>query len=233
MNDDLPDISRLASLLADPGRSRMLLALLDGRMLPASDLAEAAGLSAQAASNHLARLLDGGVLRVEPRGRYRYYMLMDSSMAHAIEALAAAAHGGDLQRPRLRPKGNAELRLARTCYRHLAGRLGTALCAAMEEEGYLKPHTTAHGFIITETGIGWLREALDIDCNAPGSRSPLMARACLDWSERRDHLAGPLGEALCTAFLTHALVARRSGNRSLEVTDAGGEFLRQHFALTL
>lgn len=233
MNDDLPDISRLASLLADPGRSRMLLALLDGRMLPASDLAEAAGLSAQAASNHLARLLDGGVLRVEPRGRYRYYTLTDSSMAHAIEALAAAAHGGDLQRPRLRPKGNADLRLARTCYRHLAGRLGAALCAAMQEHGYLAPHTTARGFTVTAAGIGWLQETLDIDCNALCSRVPLMARACLDWSERRDHLAGPLGEALCTAFLARALVTRRSGNRSLEVTNAGRQFRWQHFTLIL
>lgn len=232
MNDELPDISRLASLLADPGRSRMLLALLDGRMLPASDLAQAAGLSAQAASNHLSRLLDGKVLRVEPRGRYRYYTLADSSMAHAIEALATAAHGGDLQRPQLRPKGNAELRLARTCYRHLAGRLGIVLCQGMLQHNYLQT-LSDRGFQLTPAGSDWLRAALDLTYPPSIKTEKMTARACLDWSERRDHLAGPLGEALCQAFLARQLVRRQPGTRALNVTEEGHHFLARHFQLTL
>jgi DNA-binding transcriptional ArsR family regulator len=226
MNDDLPDISRLASLLADPGRSRMLLALLNGRMLPASDLARAANLSAQAASNHLARLLDGGVLRVESRGRYRYYTLADSQMAHAIEALACAAHGTSMLRPTLRPKGDPELRLARTCYRHLAGQLGTRLCEAMQAQGYLQRQDGTM-FLLTHSGARWLQQALGVDSGQ------LAGKACLDWSERRDHLAGALGEAICSAFLAQALVSRRPGRRSLLITAQGRQFLQQQLGLAL
>ncbi|MDC7705856.1 ArsR/SmtB family transcription factor [Vogesella indigofera] len=233
MSDDLPDISRLASLLADPGRSRMLLALLGGQMATASDLADAANLSPQAASNHLARLLDGGVLRVESRGRYRYYTLANAQIAHALEALAVAAHGHDLSRPSLRRKGNSEIRLARTCYRHLAGRLGTLLCEAMVAKGYLQPHAEARAFAVTASGQQWLQATLAIDSTALPLKRRELARACLDWSERRDHLAGVLGEALCTAFVAQGLVQRRSGNRSLLVTAAGHHFLRHHFDLVL
>ncbi|MDC7718781.1 helix-turn-helix transcriptional regulator [Vogesella sp. DC21W] len=226
MNDDLPDISRLAGLLADPGRSRMLLALLEGRMLPASDLARAANLSAQAASNHLARMLDGGVLRVENRGRYRYYALANSQMAHVIEALACAAHGQDVLRPTLRPKGDAELRLARTCYRHLAGQLGTQLCEAMQAHGYLQ-RDTGSAMMLTVAGADWLQQALGMDSGQ------LAGKACLDWSERRDHLAGPLGEAICHAFLAQGLVCRRPGRRSLQVTAAGLRLLQTQLGIQL
>lgn len=232
MNDDLPDISRLAGLLADPGRSRMLLALLEGRMLPASDLARAANLSAQAASNHLARMLDGGVLRVESRGRYRYYTLANSQMAHVIEALACAAHGSDMLRPTLRPKGDAELRLARTCYRHLAGQLGTRLCEAMQCHGYLQ-REAGTAFRLTRTGADWLQRALGIDAAGLAARGVASGKACLDWSERRDHLAGPLGEAICHAFLQQALVSRQAGKRSLQVTASGRQFLQQQLGLLL
>lgn len=233
MNDDLPDISRLASLLADPGRSRMLLALLGGQMASASDLAQAANLSPQAASNHLARLLDGGVLRVESRGRYRYYTLANAQIAHALEALAVAAHGHDLLRPTLRTKGNRDIRLARTCYRHLAGRLGTLLCEAMRDKGYLQPQPEERAFIVTASGQQWLQTTLAIDSTALPHKRRELARACLDWSERCDHLAGVLGEAICDAFLVQGLVQRRSGNRSLLVTPAGRHFLQQHFNIAL
>jgi predicted transcriptional regulator len=210
----------------------MLLALLEGRMLPASDLARAANLSAQAASNHLARMLDGGVLRVESRGRYRYYALADSNMAHAIEALACAAHGSDVLRPTLRPKGDAELRLARTCYRHLAGQLGTQLCQAMQAHGYLLPQAGNH-FALSASGADWLRQALGIDAASLQAGGREQAKACLDWSERRDHLAGVLGEAICSAFLARELVTRRTGRRSLLITEQGRQFLQQQLGLQL
>lgn len=227
MCESAPDISRLANLLADPGRSRMLLALMDGRLLPASDLATAAGLSAQAASNHLARLLDGGVLRVEQRGRFRYYTLADGEIARAIEALQVAAHGLDRQQLRLKPKGDAALRQARTCYRHLAGRLGVGLCQAMQAQGWLLRDEANQRFEVSASGRQWLLANLDIDINTLG-RGPL-ARACLDWSERHDHLAGPLGEAICAAFLQRGFATRRSDGRALDIPPAGLAFMQQHF----
>lgn len=229
MNDPLSDISRLASLLADPGRARMLLALMNGRLLPASDLALAAGLSAQAASNHLAKLLDGGVLRVEQRGRYRYYTLADASYAHAIEALSAAAHGHDRLRPGSISKGNAAIRRARSCYDHLAGRLGVAVCDALQARGLLQ-RLDSRQLTPTPAGEAWFREQLDIDCHALPSRRPL-ARACLDWSERRDHLAGALGAALCERLLARELCQRLPNSRALRITASGEHFLQQQLGI--
>ncbi|MNR33916.1 hypothetical protein D3C85_1516390 [compost metagenome] len=133
----------------------------------------------------------------------------------------------------MRRKGNGEIRLARTCYRHLAGRLGTLLCEAMVDKGYLQPQPEARAFAVTASGQQWLQATLAIDSTALPLKRRELARACLDWSERRDHLAGVLGEALCTAFVAQGLVQRRSGNRSLLVTAAGHHFLRHHFDLVL
>ncbi|KUM01647.1 ArsR/SmtB family transcription factor, partial [Chromobacterium subtsugae] len=162
----LPDISRLASLLADPGRARMLLLLLDGRSYPASELAQHAGLSAQAASNHLAKLLQGGAVKVERHGRHRYYLLANAAIAQALEALSAAAHGHDLAKPaasRVAPT----LRLARTCYDHLAGKLGIAVADGMQASGWLALNGERQ-FEVTAAGRGWFAEALGVAEPASG-----------------------------------------------------------------
>lgn len=215
---DLPDISQLAALLADAGRARMLQCLLGGRRLPASELALLAGLSAQSASNHLARLLQGGVIRVQPQGRHRYYELAGPAIAHAVEALTAAVA------PAISPrvKGSPALMQARSCYDHLAGRLGVAVTDALLQEGHLRRE--AQGLALTDGGGAWFRRALDIDAaSLPGGRRPLL-RPCLDWSERRDHLAGALGAALLQALLARGWLRRQAQGRALTV-DADG--LRQ------
>ncbi|RBL66049.1 transcriptional regulator, partial [Pseudomonas sp. MWU13-2625] len=166
-----------------------LLLLLDGRSYPASELAQHAGLSAQAASNHLAKLLQGGALKVEQHGRHRYYLLANAAIAQALEALSAAAHGHDLGRPaasRVAPT----LRLARTCYDHLAGRLGIAIADAMLENGLLLLDEDRQ-FAVTAAGRGRFAAALVVEAPAGGKRP--LARACLDWTEGRPHPAGALG----------------------------------------
>ncbi|POZ62859.1 ArsR/SmtB family transcription factor [Chromobacterium alticapitis] len=224
---DLPDISRLASLLADPGRARMLLLLLDGRSYPASELAQHAGLSAQAASNHLAKLLQGGALKVEQHGRHRYYLLANAAIAQALEALSAAAHGHDLGRPaasRVAPT----LRLARTCYDHLAGRLGIAIADAMQSDGLLLLNKERQ-FELAPRGRDWFAATLNV-LEPKGGRRP-QARACLDWSERRPHLAGSYGAALCREFLARSWVERRLDSRALRITPAGQAFLREQWGI--
>ncbi|MFB9158964.1 ArsR/SmtB family transcription factor [Chromobacterium violaceum] len=211
----LPDISRLASLLADPGRARMLLLMLDGRSYPASELAQHAGLSAQAASNHLAKLLQGGAVKVEQHGRHRYYLLANAAIAHALEALSAAAHGRDLARPRAASRVAPELRLARTCYDHLAGRLGIAIADAMLENGLLLLDEDRQ-FAVTEAGRAWFAATLGITAPAGG---------------KRPHLAGALGAALCREFLQRNWVERRRDSRALRVTPAGQAFLRQQWGI--
>ncbi|QEL57015.1 ArsR/SmtB family transcription factor [Chromobacterium paludis] len=225
---DLPDISRLASLLADPGRARMLLMLLDGGSYPASELARHAGLSAQAASNHLAKLLQGGALKVEQHGRHRYYLLANAAIAQALEALSAAAHGHDLERPRAASPVSPQLRLARTCYDHLAGRLGIAIADAMQA-GNLLLLNEERQFEMTARGRDWFAAALNI-VEPQGGRRP-QARACLDWSERRPHLAGGYGAALCREFLARNWVERRLDSRALRVTPAGLAFLREQWGI--
>ncbi|OHX14848.1 hypothetical protein BI347_01725 [Chromobacterium sphagni] len=226
----MPDISRLASLLADPGRARMLLLMLDGRSFPASELAQHAGLSPQAASNHLAKLLHGGMVKVEQHGRHRYYLLADSAIAQAIEALSAAAHGHDLARPAIASRVAPELRLARTCYDHLAGRLGIAMADAMQADALLLLNEQRE-FELTARGRQWFAGELGVEAaESGGSRRPLV-RACLDWSERRPHLAGQLGAALCRAFLQRGWVERRQNGRALRVSPAGYDFLRRQWGL--
>lgn len=231
MNDELPDISRLASLLADPSRARMLLSLMGGRMLPASDLAQAASLSAQGASNHLTRLLDGGVVKVENRGRYRYYALAGPQIAGAIEALLVAAHGRDLLKPTVRPKSNAQIRFSRTCYDHLAGKVGVVICDALQSSGFLIRIGTQE-FSVTEAGATWFLSALQIDVGSIRATRRPLARACLDWSERRDHLAGVLGDLLCSAFLEKNLMQRHPETRALKLTADGQKFLHQQLGIS-
>jgi len=221
-----------AALIADPARAAILMALMDGRAHPASTLAYAANLSPQAASNHLAKLLDGGMVLVEAEGRHRYYRLARPEIAAALEALQALA-------PRVRaideprsPEAR-RLRAARTCYDHLAGRLGVALAQAMEARGLLsapanEPAGKLYG--LTEAGARWFAE-FGIDVPAATKRHRPAARRCLDWTERRHHLAGPLGAALLRRLVALGWVVRNQGNRAVTVTPAGAEGLRRSLGI--
>jgi DNA-binding transcriptional ArsR family regulator len=219
-----PNIAFVAGLLADPSRAAMCLALAGGEARPASELAARAGVSAQTASNHLARLVAGRILRVEQQGRWRYYRLAGAEVGYAVEALATVA-------PPLANPGNngtegatRQLREARTCYQHLAGRLGVALADAMVAGRWLEDDGRAYQ--VTPLGARSLR-ALGIDPN--GRRAPVPARRCLDWTERRHHLAGPVGTALAELAFARSWVRRMRGTRAVLVTPSGRQQLQRIF----
>ena len=226
------NIALPAALIADPARASILMALLDGRAHPAGALAYAAGLSPQAASNHLAKLLDGGMVLVEIEGRHRYYRLARPEVAVALEALQILA-------PPVRSLGTPrspiarQLRNARSCYDHLAGRLGVEIATAMEARGLLSVPANAPAgklYGVTEAGWRWFAE---LEIAVPAGKAPHRphARRCLDWTERRHHLAGALGAALLTRFEILGWIERRSGNRAVSVTHAGIEGLRRHLGI--
>jgi DNA-binding transcriptional ArsR family regulator len=217
-----PSITRFASLLADPVRSRMALALLDGRSLPAGELARVANASPQAASRHLALLVDGGVLRLRAQGRHRYYALSDAEIAHAIETMAwvgeRPVYAGRWERP-----GLQRMRYARSCYHHLAGVLGVWLLDRMVEKAIVR--RVGEGIEIAPDARGLL-DTLRIDADVV-RRAPRPAYACLDWSERRDHMAGSLPAALLARFLGARWMRRRGDSRALSLTPLGrSEFTR-------
>jgi DNA-binding transcriptional ArsR family regulator len=222
-----PNIAFVANLMADPSRAAMCLALAGGEARPAGELAARAGVSAQTASNHLAKLIAGRILRVEQQGRWRYYRLAGAEVGDAVEALAvvapplpspAAANGHDSAARRLKE--------ARTCYSHLAGRLGVALADALVAERWLEED--GRGYRVTPKGARSLR-ALGIETK--GQRGQAPARRCLDWTERRPHVAGPVGTALAELAWRRGWVRRLRGTRALLVTPSGRTQLQRVFNL--
>lgn len=211
-------LAETAALFADRTRAAFCQALLDGRAWTAGELARHAGVSASTASEQLSRLVAGGLLAEERQGRHRYVRLAGPEAAALTEALAAYDPGtpypGNL---RASVRQDAEAR-ARTCYDHLAGRLGVALADAMTARGLVD---TDSGIAVTPAGRAWLADALDYRQPA-GTRRPLV-RTCLDWTERRPHLAGALGAALCATALERGWVRRVGSGRAVKVTARGSE----------
>ena len=195
--------AEVATLAGDPARAGMLHALMDGRALTASELARIAGITPQTASGHLARLVVAGLLAVEKQGRHRYHRLASPAVAQMMESIMQVAAGLDTNRPRLvvGPR-DAALRAARTCYDHLAGRLGVALADALVDGGQVE--LASDGGLVTDAGIRFFsRIGIDLDVLATcsGKRpARVLCRPCLDWSERRPHLAGTIGAALCAQY---------------------------------
>ncbi|MBZ6288208.1 winged helix-turn-helix domain-containing protein [Streptomyces olivaceus] len=215
---EAPGLARLAALIADETRAACLLALLDGRAWTAGELARHAGVAASTASEHLGKLVAGGLLAEERQGRHRYVRLADERVAQLVEDLAAqVAPEAVGRRPRTLRAASAGSALARgrTCYDHLAGRLGIALTDALTGRGLLRQDT---GFALTDAGLGWF-EAAGIALR-PTGRRPL-ARACLDWTERRPHLAGVAGAALCRHALDTGWCVRIGSGRAVKVTATG------------
>jgi len=209
-----------AALIGDPTRAAILMALLDGRFQPASALAYAANVTPQSASNHLARLLDGGLLAVERQGRHRYYRLASPDIAAALEALAVIAPSPRHLCEPLTQKGRT-LRFARCCYDHLAGQLGVAVTDALLRRGILRVDASrARYYEISTSGHAWF-VALGIDPAARRAGKPLHARCCLDWTERRYHLAGSLGTVLLERFETLGWLQRQRETRAVQVTPDG------------
>ena len=217
------DLAAVGTLLAEPARARMLAALGDGRALPASALAAEAGVVPSTASGHLARLVDGGLIAAESRGRRRYFRLRGPEVAEALEALARIAPPEPVRSLRQATRVEA-LRSARTCYDHLAGWLGTALMDALLERGVVADEH------VTDRGVETLAN-LGVDLDSIPGRRPLF-RSCLDWSERRPHAAGKLGAALAARSFELGWVERLDCTRAVRVTPAGETGFADAFGLT-
>ncbi|HTR08471.1 MAG TPA: winged helix-turn-helix domain-containing protein [Paraburkholderia sp.] len=224
-----PRVSATAFLIADPARASMLMALADGRALPAGELAYAAGVTAQTASSHLAKLLDGGLLAVEKEGRHRYYRLADAQVATLLENLAAIGARAPV---RHKPPGREaqKLRFARCCYDHLAGQVGVAITRRLTEAGLITAEADKR-FAVTPAGAAWFGElGLDVTALKPGRHG--VARQCLDWTERRHHLAGPLGVAFLALLCERGWLRRTPASRAVQVTPRGWIDLRERLGLT-
>lgn len=212
------DLAAVARLIGDPARAAMLHALMDGRALTAGELARVAGLSAPATTNHLRQLVDGGLITILASGRHRYARLAGPEVAAAIEALALISPPAPVRSLRLSSAARA-LRPARLCYDHLAGELGVRIHDALVAGGCLD--VVGDGLQLSETGRQWLAGAGVDVAAACRSRRPAL-RTCLDWTERRFHLAGSVAAALTAAFLDQGwLERRRPGERGLTVTPPG------------
>lgn len=208
-------LASTAAMIADPTRAAMLSALLDARPLSAGELARCANVSAQSASMHLAQLLAGGFLKVSREGRHRYYSITGPDIANAIEAL------GTISTPQsYRPSiADRDLCYARTCYDHLAGELGVKLTSALEHNRLLVP-SGEREYDVTRRGEEWLAH-WQIDIESLRKTRRIFARRCLDWTERRYHLAGALGAAVCDKFLEFHWIRREKRSRIVHLSLGG------------
>jgi len=246
-----PDVAHIASLIGDRARAKVLMALIDGRSLPASVLASEAGVAASTVSEHLGRLLDAGLVTAQRQGRARYFRLAGPGVAELLEAIARIAPAQPVRSLRQGTRANA-LRRARTCYNHLAGQLGVALMTAMVDDALLAggggggdgTHRPAQAaadrlsapgrdlsYRLTPRGEEVLdRFGLDLDSVL---RHRPAIRYCVDWSEQQHHLAGPLGTAVTDRLFERAWIRRGDRRRALTVTDAGRRGLRDTFGVAL
>ncbi|MDJ0389114.1 helix-turn-helix transcriptional regulator [Roseomonas sp. E05] len=225
-----------AALVGDPARASMLAALMDGRALTVTELARVAGIAPQTASGHLARLTEAGLLAVERQGRHRYHRLATPAVAQMLEGIMAVAAGGEgtAGRPRRAPAmvgpRDQALRSARTCYDHLAGQLAVAMADRMVARGQLE--LAPDGGALTAAGADFLKGlGLDVEPFPRHSRRRVFCRPCLDWSERRPHIAGALGAALCRHCFAQGWLRRIEGTRAVRVTPAGRLALGRAFGL--
>jgi DNA-binding transcriptional ArsR family regulator len=225
-----PNVAAVAALIADPARAAILAALLDGRARPAGELAYAAGVTAQTASSHLAKLLDGGLIAVETEGRHRYYRLAGDHVSQVLEMLASIQPPGPVRRKALTPEAR-RLRFARCCYDHLAGRLGVAVADALIERRIIVAAPDKL-FEVTAAGRSWFA-GIGLDTAAIASTRRGIARQCLDWTERTHHVGGPLGIQLMTILCRHKWLRRASDSRAVHVTPDGQRELKRRLGIEL
>jgi DNA-binding transcriptional ArsR family regulator len=237
-----PDLAHIATAFADPRRVRVLLALADGRALPAGRLAEEAGVAASTVSNHLAILLDHGLVTAWQQGRHRYYRLTGPDVEGVLEALARLAPPTPITSLRQHTRASA-LRTARTCYQHLAGQLGVHLFRHMIDAGWVCGGDGVHhlgdtpdklaapgkgtGYRLTTDGAGGLTK-LGVPAEKLDTTRPL--RYCVDWTEQAHHLSGPLGTAITTRLLELEWITRGTVHRSIRVTPDGERALKELLA---
>lgn len=218
------NIAQTAALVGDPARANMLAALMDGRALTAAELARVAGVTPQTASGHLARLTEAGLIALERQGRHRYHRLASATVAQMLEGIMATAailQGEDRIPLVVGPRDKA-LRHARTCYDHLAGELAVAMADRMVARGHVE--FSEDGGLLTKDGATFLRKL-----GAELDPARMFCRPCLDWSERRLHIAGSVGRALCQALIAQGWIRRIDGSRAVSVTPSGRLALRKAF----
>ena len=214
------DMASFGELVGDRSRVSILLSLMDGSARPATELAELAEVAPATASFHLRRLVEGGLLRVDPIGRHRYYRLASDAVADALEAVAL------LQAPRAArtlPPARRELARARTCYRHLAGALGVAWLAALERARFLRVQGGA--IVLSPRGTDWCASSGLAPAQWPDGKT------CLDWTERKSHLGGALGALLTEHLFALRWIARRRDSRAVRVTTVGQRELARQLKL--
>ncbi len=225
MDEDF-DISRIANLLADTARATILRVLIDGTMRPAGELAYAANISAQSASAHLAKLVDGGLLIAEAQGRHRYFRLANAQVADAIESLASlsvAVRPRAVRSPLPSKSTPVQFLRARTCYDHLAGETAVRVCEAMVKARWLIQE--GRDFCVSRLGEKKL-STLDVDLAAARRSRRVFARACVDLTQRRPHIGGALGAALLDLYIARGWILRQKRSRVVSVTPEGGENFR-------
>jgi len=222
-----PDIALIGSLIGDPARANMLSALMGGQAMTPTELAAHAGVTLQTASSHLAKLEAGGLVTQRKQGRHRYYALSEDEVGLMLESLMGFAASRGLTRHRPGPKDPA-LRKARVCYNHLAGDYGVRMLDSLINARQIE--IAGDDLALTEAGRERI-EALGIDYAAlKKSRRPI-CRSCLDWSERRSHLAGSLGEALLKLLLNEGWAKREKESRAIRFTDRGDKAFLDLFPL--
>ena len=222
-----PNLSTLAALIGEPTRTAMLIELMSGRALTATELATRAEVASSTASDHLAQLVRGGLLTCLAQGRHRYYRLASAEVARLIEALGALSDAPHARAP-VEPELVAGLKFARTCYDHLAGRLGVAVAEALVSRGLL--NSESDSFRLTPAGESWLSK-FGVDLAATRRAKRAYTRACLDWTERRPHLAGALGAALYSRLVELGWLERLDGERTVELTALGAAGLRAELGI--
>ncbi len=222
------DVAAVAALVGDPARANILCALLDGRALTASELAYAAHVTPQTASGHLAKLAAARLIVPAQQGRHRYFHLAGVHVAAMIESITAVAA---IAPPRLRPvRIEAGMRAARMCYDHIAGQLGVTLADALREQGHIE--FADDGGIVTPSGEAFFAR-LGVDISAARSSRRVFCRPCIDWSERRAHLAGAVGAALAARLMELRWIARKRGSRALSITPIGWSNIERTFGCSL
>lgn len=230
-----PRLARIAATIGDPTRALTLARLLDGRYYTAKELAQHAGVTAATMSGHLKLLADEQLVRVRAQGRHRYVGLADGNVAHALEALLRVADGRAPEAIRWNQPSMQPLRCARSCYGHLAGELGVKLYDALFARGWVRAAPAGGGFSLSAAGIAGfaaLGIAVDGGVKASASARPSSAvrarrelYSCLDWSERRDHFAGPVAVQLLAQFIEKRWLVRVENSRALTLTPRGRQML--------
>ena len=226
-------IARIASLVGEPARAAMLLQLMDGRLLTATELARAGHVSPQTASRHLAQMVEAGLMCVEQRGRHRFHRLASADVAKMLEGMMQIAGELPAQRRVIVGPRDDTVRMARLCYDHVAGRLGLAMAESLLAERAIEFDGEGEGGHVTDRlGDALQRWGIALDTAPPLARSARpYCRPCLDWSERKMHLAGRLGAMLCAHCLDRGWLTRADGSRALTISPEGAATFRDRLGL--